>query len=174
MRKPILYMLCGIPASGKTAWAMNFIKKHSDEQEMHYVSRDSIRFELLEPQEEYFSHEKDVFHIFFSVIAAFLSTNVDVIADATHLNKQSRAKLTRAIDTVFSDYNIVYVYFDIPLEICLERNLQRTGRAVVPEEVMRSMYNNMRAPTRDEDERCIGVLEVNGQCIFCIRLPFSA
>lgn len=160
MRKPILYMLCGIPASGKTTWAMNFIKKHSDEQEIHYVSRDSIRFELVEPQEEYFSHEKDVFHIFFSVIAAFLSTNVDVIADATHLNKKSRAKLIRAIDTVFSDYNIIYVYFNIPIEECARRNAKREGRARVPETVLEQMYHQYREPHFNEDMRAIQIWEI--------------
>lgn len=160
MRKPILYVLCGIPASGKTTWATNFIKERRDEQDIRYVSRDFIRFELVEPQEEYFSHENDVFHIFFSVIAAYLSTNVDVIADATHLNKKSRAKLIRALDTVFTNYNIIYVYFDTPLEICLERNFQRSGRAIVPEKVIRTMYNNMQTPHKEEDSRCIGIWEV--------------
>ena len=160
MRKPVLYVLCGIPASGKTTWATNFIKGHRDEQEIHYVSRDSIRFKLVDSQEEYFSHEDEVFRLFSSIIAEGLRANFDVIADATHLSKKSRAKLIRAIDIIFSDYNIIYVYFDISLDVCLKRNILRQGREQVPEEAICSMYNNMQVPQKEEDSRCIGVWEI--------------
>lgn len=161
MRKPVLYMLCGIPASGKTTWATNFIKEHRGEQNISYISRDSIRFELVDPQEEYFSHEDEVFHIFSSTIAENLYTNFDVIADATHLNKKSRAKLIHAIDKCGGiEYNIIFVWFHTSFIVCCDRNAKRVGRAQVPLETMYSMWHHFSIPSSKEDSRCVDVWEV--------------
>ena len=161
-RKPILYVLCGIPGCGKSTWAEGFIREHAAE-DIRYVSRDEIRFALLKEGEDYFAHEDEVFRKFAGTLYQTLVDGFDVVADATHLNRRSRNKLTRAIDNFgVVEYNIIYIYFNIPLEVCLERNAQRTGRAFVAEDTMRSMYNNMRAPERGEDPRCIGIWEVGG------------
>ena len=42
------------------------------------------------------------------------------------------------------------IYLDIPLNLIIERNAQRTGRALVPENVVRRMYNSIQLPTRAE------------------------
>ena len=84
----------------------------------------------------------------------------DVIADATHLNEFSRRKLTQSIDRRYTDYEIVYVVFNVDLQTCLERNAQRTGRACVPEQSIRNMYRDFRPPTKDEDERVKEIIEV--------------
>ena len=41
------------------------------------------------------------------------------------------------------------------------RNAQRTGRAHVPETVIRNMFKNFKTPTLDEDERAIDIIEVS-------------
>lgn len=157
MRKPILYILCGCPGSGKTTWAHHFM------QNIHavYISRDEIRFSLVKENELYFSREDVVFATFAREIAEKLRNGENVIADATHLNKKSRRKLIYGIDRQgIENYQIIFVYFNISIEECLWRNAKREGRARVPEEVMPSMYNNMRAPNKEEDSRCIEVWEV--------------
>ena len=155
---PILYILCGPSGCGKTTWAMNFMKEHGND--IRYVSRDEIRFQLVKPDEDYFSHEKEVFRRFANTIRHTLVDGFDCIADATHLNEFSRRKLTQAIDMYFKDYEIIYVSFNVNVDTCIKHNANREGRANVSETVIRNMCRDFRAPSIEEDERAKGVIEV--------------
>ena len=153
----ILYILCGPSGCGKSTWAK------SDDRMAHcaYVSRDAIRYSLVKEGEDYFSHEKEVFRRFVAEIVKAMKIGGDVIADATHLNEFSRRKLTQAVDMYTSDYKIIYVIFNVNVETCVTRNESREGRAHVPENIIRNMCRDFRAPTKDEDERAIDIIEVN-------------
>lgn len=148
-----LYILCGPSGCGKSTWAEQFIKDHREDKDIRYVSRDNIRLELLMDGEDYFSHEKAVFRRFVGYIRQTLVDGFDCIADATHLNEFSRRKLTQAIDMQFTDYEIVYVTFNVDVDTCVARNENRTGRRYVPENVIRNMCRDFREPELDEDER---------------------
>ena len=156
----ILYILCGPSGSGKSTWARNFILE-SDRlgNDVRYVSRDEIRYSLLKDGEDYFSHEKEVFKRFADTLRHTLIDGFDVIADATHLNEFSRRKLTQAIDMYYDNYEIIYVVFNVDADTCVERNKHRDGRANVPENVIRNMCRDFRAPTLDEDSRIIEIQE---------------
>jgi predicted kinase len=151
----ILYILCGPSGSGKTTWANT-----GDMQDIMYVSRDEVRMRYLKEGEDYFSHEKEVFKTFVKEIATRLMTGCDTIADATHLNMFSRCKLMQALDMYTRDYEVVYVVFHTDADTCVERNKNRTGRANVPENVIRKMCRDFRAPTMDEDDRIKEIIDV--------------
>lgn len=154
-----LYILCGPSGSGKSTWASTY--EGTITKRCSYISRDDIRLSIIKDEEDYFSHEKEVFRRFTSEIVKALKIGVDVIADATHLNEFSRRKLTQAIDMYTTDYKIIYVVFNVSAGTCIARNANRTGRANVPENVIRNMCRDFRAPTKDEDERVIDIIEVN-------------
>lgn len=149
-----LYILCGPSGSGKSTWA------HTNMQDTMYVSRDEIRFRLIKENEDYFSREKEVFKEFVNEIVSRLKVGCDTVADATHLNQFSRRKLTQAIDMYTTDYKIIYIVFNVSADTCVTRNANRTGRANVPENIIRNMCRDFRAPTKDEDERVIDIIEV--------------
>lgn len=152
---PKLYILCGPSGSGKSTWA------HTDDmQDVMYVSRDEVRMRYLKEGEDYFSHEKEVFKTFVKEIATRLMAGCDTIADATHLNMFSRCKLMQALDMYTRDYEVIYVVFHTDADTCVERNKNRTGRANVPENVIRNMCRDFRIPTKDEDDRIIDIVEV--------------
>lgn len=153
-----LYILCGCPGCGKSSWAKNFMKDKC----IHYVSRDVTRLSMLAENEDYFSHEDEVFKNFTEIIACSLQNDVDVIADATHINRKSRAKLIHAIDAYITDYNIIFVYFTTNYATCIERNNNREGRERVPDDAIESMHNRFEKPTIKEDVRCIGVMLMKG------------
>ena len=158
---PILYILCGPSGCGKSTWA----KSDERMKECSYVSRDVIRYSIVKEEEEYFSHEKEVFRRFVSELIKNLKVGFDTIADATHLNEFSRRKLTQAIDMYFPYYNIVYVVFNTNVETCVARNANREGRANVPENIIRNMCRDFRAPTLDEDERVVAIYDANSNDI---------
>ena len=152
---PKLYILCGIPGSGKTTWAKGFL------MDAIHISRDDIRFSKLKDGEDYFSHETEVYKEFIYEITQTLMHGYDVIADATHINKGSREKLTRAIDKFYKEYQIIYVYFDTDITICNLRNYERSGIRRVPAVAVQTMHDRFQIPTIDEDERAIEVIRVN-------------
>lgn len=102
---------------------------------------------MLNENDSYFSQEDRVFQSWIDNINNALNMEdvKDVYVDATHLNNKSRNKTIRNLNRKNVD-KIVHVVFDVPLEVCLERNAQRTGRAAVPEDVIRNMNNSFTFP----------------------------
>ena len=152
-----LIIMCGAPGCGKSTYAKEYCKKYP---ETVYVSRDEIRFSMLEEGEDYFAHEKEVFKKFVSTLAQTLVDGFDVIADATHLNEFSRKKLTNALDRIGVDYEIKYVVFYTLYTECCERDAMREGMAYVGPEVIRGMFRSFKAPTLEEDRRATEIIEV--------------
>lgn len=153
---PILYILCGPSGAGKSTRA----KTDKRVKYCTYISRDEIRYSLVKEEEDYFSHEKEVFRRFVSEIIKNIKMGFNVVADATHLNEFSRRKLTQTIDMYTPNYEIIYVVFNTDVETCVTRNASREGRANVPENIIRNMCRDFRVPTKDEDERIINIWEI--------------
>ena len=156
----ILYILCGVPGSGKTHWAHNFLKTHP---EVQYVSRDAIRFKLLEANDDYFAKEKKVFDIFSTQITTILRSGQSVIADATHISVPSRAKLVNSIinrGLTLEDFSIEFIFINTTLEQCIKNNELRTDSEYVPKSVLKRMWYQFEPPTINEFKNCIGVITV--------------
>ena len=146
-----LLILCGIPGSGKSTWAREYVKDQTRQgRHVVIVSRDVIRFALVDEGEGYFSKETDVFRNYISNIQNFLNDDdVDiVIADATHINEKSRAKVLKKLN--LRDALVEAVVFRTPVTRCIQYNETRVGRAKVPNVVIYNMQNNFTVPTNEE------------------------
>lgn len=139
-----LVLMMGVPGSGKTTYA----KKMMGDYDI-YVSRDEIRFGLVKEDEPYFSKEDEVLQTFIRTINDALPiAQRYVIADATHLNIGSRAKILKNLHNKPDSVYVVYVA--VSLQTALERNAQRSGRALVPESSIRNMYKSISLPRKEE------------------------
>lgn len=102
---------------------------------------------MVKEDEEYFSHEDEVFIEWIRQINEALMNPLieNIYVDATHLNDKSRNKtLNRLIkDNIENIYNVV---FNVPLDICIQRNNRRFGRSCVPEDVIKNMYKSFSMP----------------------------
>lgn len=130
-----LMILTGAPGSGKSTWA-------NQQKNAKVISRDTIRFSLLSEDDEYFSKENEVLRLFYKNIQDALDNkNADydtVIADASHLTSVRRYETIRELNLDNLE-EVINVQFIAPIEVCIARNANRTGRANVPNEVIRRM-----------------------------------
>lgn len=143
-----LYLLVGIPGSGKSTWMRNHIGDNDA-----VISRDSIHFQLLSDEDEYFARENEVFDKFIKAIQITIDADYwDIYVDATHLNEKARNKVLDRLD-IPDGVAIIPVYFDICPEEAIRRNNKRTGRARVPDNVILNMYGSLIPPTMNEKHK---------------------
>lgn len=137
--------MSGLPGSGKTTW----IKKQLSKKGGFWCSRDIVRFSIVKEDEPYFEHEDEVFNAWIAQICEALANPMveDIYIDATHLNDRSREKTLSRLpkDNINKITNVV---FDVPIEVCLERNSKRTGRELVPDSAIRNMAKSFRMPKK--------------------------
>ncbi len=107
---------------------------------------------MVAEDEPYFCREDEVFNEWIRQICEALSNPMieDIYIDATHLNDRSREKTLSRLPKE-NICEITNVIFTTPIEVCLERNRQRTGRAVVPDEVIRNMAKSFKSPRKHKD-----------------------
>ena len=138
----------GLPGSGKSSW----FKRHN----IHPLSSDLLR-ELLfdDAQEQRF--QDLVFSNLRSMLKARLIARRPMnYVDATNLTPHDRHSWIKLAKDY--GYDVQGLFFDVPLEVCLERH-QRRGRAV-PEDIMRKMAGKLKAPTFEEGFSKITVVRV--------------
>ena len=155
----------------KTKSQATWVKKQLRPDIDAYVSRDEIRFALLQEGEDYFAHEKEVFNTFVEKIATYLKDENDlyrVFADASHLNYGSRMKLLNALKEQgvnFSTIDVNYIFMFTSLETCLMRNSQREGRARVPDRTIEEMHRSLSEPEHEEPVKRVYIINEHRKCI---------
>ena len=128
-----LLILQGIPASGKSTFAKQWVEE--DPKTRVIVNRDSIRRGLgvywVSSREELVSAIEQ------SMVKLGMSFNYDICLDSTNLNPSYLSKWVKFADE--HKYIIEYKIFDISLEEALERDKNR--EFPVGEKVINQFYN---------------------------------
>jgi predicted kinase len=136
--KGTVVLAIGLPGSGKSSW----FKRHN----IRPLSSDLLR-ELLfdDAQEQRF--QDLVFSNLRSMLKARLVARRPVnYVDATNLTPHDRHSWIKLAKDY--GYDVQGLYFDVPVEVCLERNQKR--ERVVAEDIMRKMAAKLKAPTFEE------------------------
>lgn len=149
--KGTVVLAIGLPGSGKSSW----FKRHN----LNPLSSDMIRAMLFDdPTEQRF--QDLVFSNLRSMLRARLVARRPLnYVDATNLTPHDRASWIKLAKDF--GYEVQAVYFDVPLEVCLERNSRR--HRVVEDDIMRKMSAKLKAPTFEEGFSKITVVRVKAK-----------
>ena len=148
MIKPILKILIGIPGSGKTNYAKNYVDKHAK-----HVSSDLIREELY-GNESIQGNPEEVFSLMKERTLNFLKQGYDVIYDATNITKKDRASI---INLCPKYVHIEAVVVWASIKTCIKRDAERNR--TVGKDVIDKMLKKFQAPYYDEGFESISIYE---------------
>ena len=135
--KPRIILLIGLPGSGKSTWVKG---------KTGVLSSDSLRELLADDPGNQAIHAR-VFRVLRYLLKQRLELQRPVtFIDATNLTPRER----RPYFTLGASFDaqVEAVFFDVPAEICLQRNRER-GR-VVPGQVILAMAKRLVAPHKAE------------------------
>lgn len=140
-----ILVLQGLPGSGKTTWALEFIKNNKN---FVRINRDSIREQL---GREYSKDlERVVKNIRDASIVTSLTNGFSVIVDDTNLDLSNIDQITFLRDEIDRDIIIEVKPFIVPLEECLARNERRVNK--IPAKVIVDMWKKYIKPFLPTEE----------------------
>lgn len=146
--KGYVVLAIGLPGSGKTTWF--------NRRGVTPLSSDLLRSILFDDVEEQ-RYQGLVFSTLRSLLRARLIARMPWnYVDATNLSAHERRQWIKM--ALSFGYETQAVFFDVPLEVCLERNRKRDRN--VNEEVMRKMAEKLKPPTFEEGFTKITVVRV--------------
>lgn len=152
-----LFMMIGLPASGKSTLAEQIAKSEDAE----IVSSDNIRKELYGDENIQGDNNK-VFRILQERIISGLKNNKNMIYDATNISYKTRMAFLQRLNKL--EVEKIAIMVATPYEQCLIRNSQRERQ--VPEEVIKRMYFNFYVPQYFEGWDDIQIKYTNNHMFF--------
>ena len=140
-----LYITVGLPGSGKSTYAKEFIKG----KEIEYLSSDSLRAVFGKSEEDQtvtplvFGHIK-------RKVDEFLKDGKNVMVDATSVNRKERSDYISTAKKYGA--KVVAIVFKMDRQGLIDRNKKRgeQGGRVVPDWVIDKMLNKFEDPSYSE------------------------
>jgi predicted kinase len=146
--KGYVVLAIGLPGSGKTTWFRR--------RGVTPLSSDLLRNILFDDVEEQ-RYQGLVFSTLRSLLRARLIARMPWnYVDATNLSIHERRQWIKMSKSF--GYEVQAVFFDVPLEVCLERNSKRDRS--VSSDVMRKMAEKLKPPVFEEGFAKITVVRV--------------
>jgi predicted kinase len=137
--RPTIYFLKGLPASGKSTWAI----ANGENLNAVRINKDALRAMMNLPFTK--ENERSVVHASREFGKESLRNGLNVIVDDTnfaskHLNAWKNIAEDKSIMA-----NLIEVYFDVPLKTCVNRDANRTNP--VGEQVILKIWDQMTGGT---------------------------
>jgi predicted kinase len=140
-----LYIMVGLPGSGKSTYAKNFIK----DKDIEYLSSDSLRAVYGKDETDQ-SVTSIVFGHIKKKVDESLKDGKNVLVDATSVNRKERSDYINTAKKYGA--KVVAIVFKMDRQGLIERNKKRgeQGGRVVPDWVIDKMLNKFAEPSYDE------------------------
>lgn len=152
VHKPTLWMLVGVPGSGKSTFVASQIDNEADREGIYIASTD----QYIEDKARFYNMTYDSLfqmeiknaekHMYDGVMKA-TALNYDIIWDQTNLNRKSRG---RKLIMIPDNYEKIAVVFPTPEREELELRLASRPGKTIPWGIMETMIKTMTYPTADE------------------------
>lgn len=164
----------GVPASGKSTWTKEFIKKNPDYVR---VSRDSFRYMLKDSGWCEPKIEKMITNLVNNAILTALSNKLNVIVDNTNLRAKS---INQIIDLVNEYADVTYRVFEVSKKTLYERDEARehsVGKEVIDkmwddwmilkdsflfQDVKKSRFRKIIEPDFESDKEDAVIIDLDG------------
>lgn len=134
MKTVKIILAIGIPASGKSTWSKEFVRRNN---EYVRVCRDDYRLMLSQSQMLDPKGERLVTQLVETAISNAINFKFNVIVDQTNVNIKY---LNEMVDFCQNLADVEFKIFDVPVDLAIERDAKREAK--VGEEVIRKMYKN--------------------------------
>ena len=137
-----VYIMCGLPRSGKSTW----IKSKSDS--ITAVCPDRVR-KVIFGHQYHPPVEGMVWSFVTGMVRLLLEQGKDVCLDATSITKSERGQWIRVAKEF--DAKTVVVFINTPFQTCLDRNEVSPDDEKLPDEAMERMLNRFENPDKKEE-----------------------
>lgn len=131
-----LIMTKGLPASGKSTWALAEVLKSNGRTKR--VNKDDLRA-MIDNKQWSKQNEGHIISVRDLIIEHYLSNGFDVIVDDTNFALKHEAQLEKLAEKYSAGFEIKS-FLDVSLATCILRNAQRANPVL--ENTIRSMYNS--------------------------------
>lgn len=138
--KTKVIVLRGLPASGKSTWAKDFVDRNPG---WLRINKDDMRA-MMHNSKWSKDNERQVLLLRDAAIEMALRSGYSVVVDDTNFASQHITTIQAIADLAEAAFEVKD--FDVPLSECLERNSQRMPR--VPDHVIYDMYNKYVLPNK--------------------------
>ena len=153
---PKLYMLIGVPGSGKSTW----YNSTPEVDDCVYVSTDYFVERYAKEQGKTYSEVFDEYmptaiKLMSDVVIEARRLKLDIVWDQTSTTVKTRARKLRMLP----EYEAIAVVFSTPDEDELNRRLTSRPGKNIPQHVMRTMIDKFVMPTYNEGFTDIRILK---------------
>lgn len=132
-----IILTCGIPASGKSTWAKEEVKKNPEGTTR--INRDDLR-SMMSNYHYSDSNEKLVTSAKTFMIQQALRYGRDIVIDETNLNRRNFDDICKLVREMNLDCMVMEKPFYIELDEAIARDSKREGAGKVGEEVVRKFW----------------------------------
>ena len=132
----MLFVLCGIPGSGKTTLSRTIAEQHS-----------AILYCYDELPNAHLQSRRHEVHVnMWGQMADDLRAGHTVVLDELHITRAMRTDMLSALDGI--DCKKTLIVMQTPLDVCIQRNANRARR--LPEHILRRCKQMYEPPQMDE------------------------
>jgi predicted kinase len=152
MNKPTLFILCGLPFSGKTTLSKKLVEKYG----LVRADIDEIKFEKgyegVSDDDVPDKSWREIYDVLHRRIFSNLNSGKDVICDMSNLQKKERNELRDLLKK--GDFNSQVIFVKVPEKVARKRwikNRKTKKRFDIPENIFNEAITLLEIPSEDEN-----------------------